>query len=522
MNHLHSVPLERVGDMPRLFLDYLKQPYNVSEFFHLYPNIENFDGAIKARMAYTVDRAVLTNALWQQYKCINHLSDAVAHNISSLANENTFTITTGHQICLFTGPLYFIYKIISAIQLCTALKAKYPQYHFVPVYWMATEDHDFAEINHFYLWGKKYEWTPGLTGAVGRMGTHSLKNFFEQLPERFPDFENAYLTQKNMADATRSLVNSLFGEYGLVVLDGDNAALKSQFKNEIKEELTQSVCYNNILATNQTLVQKGHQPQIQPREINLFYLSDGLRERIVKDDGIYTVLNTSLAFTENEILDILYKNPENFSPNVAMRPLYQEKILPNLAYVGGPGELTYWLQLKATFKAFDCYFPILFPRNFGLILPKKSVENWQKSGLNFDDLFLEEHDIKRKYLKNQPALFFDYKTYHARLEEIFSSIKTDLRKIDPSLEGFSEAQKIEATKILNNIEKKASKAAETKEQQTLQKIYNIKNKLFPQGNLQERHDNFLNFFSKNHVIIHNLFTCFNIWDFDFKILISDE
>jgi len=310
-------------------------------------------------------------------------------NIELLHHENTFTITTSHQLNLFTGPLYFLYKIISVINLTNELKAAYPENNFVPVYWMATEDHDFDEINYFNFKGKKVQWSRQASGAVGRLNTEDLDKVLDVFTANLGFgansngikklFKCAYLDHKNLADATRFLANELFGIYGLVIVDADDRDLKSLFAPYVKKELTEQTSFTKVSETNEKINSLGFNVQVNPREINLFYLKEDLRERIVEQNGTYFVNDTDISFTKSELLAELEKHPERFSPNVIMRPLYQEVILPNLCYIGGGGELAYWFQLKSYFKAVNVPFPMLLLRNSVLVKTAKQSEKLKKS-----------------------------------------------------------------------------------------------------------------------------------------------
>src|SRR5699024_1121789 len=149
----------------------------------------------------------------EQYKGLP-IKAPVQENIESLKQANTFTVTTGHQLNIFTGPLYFIYKIITVINTSKVLAKEYPDCRFVPVYWMASEDHDFEEINHFNLFGKTYRWETSQKGPVGRFSTESIQAVLDDLPEKVPLFENAYQEGKTLAAATRHYVHELFGAEG--------------------------------------------------------------------------------------------------------------------------------------------------------------------------------------------------------------------------------------------------------------------------------------------------------------------
>lgn len=369
-----NIEFAQTGLFNSLITDYLAQKDSVKPFYQYAPSLDSFAAIIEQRKKIPSYRKVLTSSLQNQYGELSTIHSLVKDNIKLLNNENTFTVTTGHQLCLFTGPLYMIYKIISTINLALALKEKYPAYHFVPVYWMASEDHDFEEINHIHLFNKKIVWNLKASGSSGELPTETIADVLKNLKDIIGDtdqakhiehlFEKCYLFNANLADATRALMNELFGKYGLVTVDGNDAQLKNIFIPQMQDELLNQPGNKNITATSKLLESQRYKSQVNPRNINLFFLEEGVRERIVQSPtGEYEVVNTDLKFSKEFLIDLLHKQPERFSPNVIMRPVYQETVLPNLAYVGGPGEISYWLQCKSLFDHFTIHYPALIMRS---------------------------------------------------------------------------------------------------------------------------------------------------------------
>ena len=509
-----------IGTFSSLFLNYLQQDPFLNSFITLPPTIKSFNKKIERKKSDNHKRDTLNFALREQYSNYK-IAPVVASNIDSLKNKNTFTITTGHQLNIFTGPLYFIYKILTVINTCEILNSHYPEYHFVPVYWMASEDHDLEEIKSFSLFGKRYSWDTDQAGPVGRMNPSSIKTILDQLPEKSELFENAYLTHDSLADAVRYYVNILFGTYGLVVIDADDIRLKTQFKHIIKDDLVDHHANDLVESTSSKLAEKGYKIQVYPRAINLFYMSDNLRKRIVKEGGTYNVIDTNFKFTENEILDEVEKNPQNFSPNVILRPLYQEIILPNIAYIGGPAEIAYWLQLKDMFDHFKISFPVLLPRSFAIIINKGLNKKLQKLMIRIEDIFRPVNEIKSNYLQDHTEYSIDLNTEERIMLELFESIRNKSKAVDQSLEGFVQGEKAKVLKSLENIEKRLKKSEEQKQSVELNQIESLKEKLFPSGNLQERTDNFLNFAFNNSDFLKNIKKFLDPFDFRFNIIIED-
>ena len=497
------IPFKETGYFSKLICDYLDQPEELKPFFNRYPNPENFAAQIKEKGKNfpKSHRSVLVDALNMQYEGFE-ISEATLENIESLDNENTFTVVTGHQLNLFTGPLYFLYKIVTAINLAKKLREEHAGNNFVPVYWMATEDHDFDEINYFNLHGKKIRWNHKAKGAVGRLSTEGLKDVFDTfsaelgkfgLADTLKDlFKKAYLEHNNLADATRFLANQLFGEHGLIIVDGDDPALKKLLVPYVEMDILKKTSYQKVTETAEKLtkVATDYTVQVNPREINYFYLKDGLRERIVERDGKYHVINTHIDFTPQALVEELHAYPERFSPNVVGRPLYQEVILPNLCYIGGGGELAYWLEFKSYFDEMGVVFPMLMLRNSVLVITEKQSEKVEKLGLNVGNLFLKQHTLINKKIREISNIDIDFSPQKKLLEEQFKHMYELAGQTDKSFLGAVKAQEIKQNKGLDNLEKRLLRAQRRKLKDHVVRLTELQNALFPNQSLQERQLNF--------------------------------
>ena len=503
------IKYQDTGYFSSFICDYLDEKPELRPFYNRYPKIENFKSQIeeKSVSVKAESRTVLVEQLKQQYENIE-ASELTIQNIESLASAKTFTITTGHQLNLFTGPLYFLYKIISVINLTKELKQTYPNYNFVPVYWMATEDHDFDEINFFNFNGKNFRWNREVKGAVGALSTEGLEDIYELFSKDIGSsknandikqlFESAYLKINNLTDATRYLANALFKDYGLVIIDAADKALKQLFIPYIKDELFNQTSFNAVSKANKALseLSENYNIQVNPREINLFYLKDDLRERIVFDseDETYNVLNTDISWRLSELQKHLYEVPERFSPNVIMRPVYQEVILPNLCYIGGGGELAYWLQLKAYFDKIKVNFPILLLRNSVLIQSKKQHRKLQNLGISSKDIFLKRDTLINKKVREISNIDIDFSDQKEHLKQQFEAMYKLAEETDASFLGAVKAQEVKQLKGLNNLEKRLLKAQKRKLSDHVSRMTELQNELFPNQGLQERNVNFSEFY----------------------------
>lgn len=524
------LPFRSTGFFSDLISDYIEKKENLEPFYNRFPSIENFKDQIEEKSkSYNHNyREHLVEVLNSQYESLS-VSEATREHIDSLKSKTTYTVTTGHQLNLFTGPLYFLYKIVSTINLAKQLKENYPDADFVPVYWMASEDHDFDEINFFNFKNQKIGWEKDAQGAVGHLSTSGLEDVSKTIEEEFGKSDNAeylkglfkvaYLEHDTLASATQFLANELFGDYGLVIIDADDKKLKSQFSKYIKNDLIYHTAYRQTEKQANKLSDLGYSVQVNPREINLFYMHDGIRERLVKQDDDYLVLNTDLKFSETEILDLVDKYPERFSPNVVMRPLYQEVILPNLAYIGGGGELAYWLELKSLFEAEEITFPMLMLRNSVLLYSDKTSKKLKKLDTPIQDLFLSPEVLEAKQTKKNSSIDIDFQSQKKLLEDQFKDLYSLAEKTDKSFYGAVSAQEKKQKNGLDHLEKRLLKAQKRKLKDENERVLDLQRKLFPNGSLQERYNNFSQIYiDYGDQLLTDLFEELNPFQFEFICL----
>jgi bacillithiol biosynthesis cysteine-adding enzyme BshC len=488
-----------------LVFDYLSERKELNDFYDFYPDKEGYRNALSAIQLEKYNRTLLVEVLAEQSKRVKNTSNASDKNIQLLLKENTFTITTGHQLCLFTGPLYFIYKIFSVINLCEKLKSEFPGNNFVPVYWMASEDHDFEEVNHFNVFGKKIEWNSSEKGAVGNFKTESLSEVKSRLKEILGEgansdflvnlFENAYLKHSDLSSATHYLLNELFGAYGLVVVDGNNKKLKESFIPVFENDIFENVPAKKVNASIEKLKQLKYDSQVNPREINCFYMEAGLRARIEKSGEEYQVVGTDKKFSKSELEQLIKSNPEKISPNVVLRPCYQQFILPNLAYVGGPGELAYWLEYKTMFDELNLFFPVLTPRKSIIIIDSNILGKIKKLGFDMENVFENEESLVKLYLEKSDNSF-NLEEHKKSIENLFKKISEETGKIDKTLNAAVEAEKQKNLNSIAALEQKTVRAIKAKLDTEVNQIKSVKSKLFPNGVPQERVENFSTYYNK--------------------------
>ncbi len=506
-----QIPYSETGLFSPLVRDYIQLKGTALNFTAYAPTYQGVEAAIAARANFKTDRQVLVNVLQKQYDelatksaNINHPSikethSAVKTNIELLAKENTFVVTTAHQPNIFTGPLYFFYKIIHAIQLAADLKVKYPANNFVPVYYMGSEDADIDEVGSFVLGGTKHQWVTKQTGAIGRMKVDDALVTLMQNLEGYWSVKGAgktalavlkqvYQKGNTINEATLALVDAYFGQYGLLVLQPDDAALKSLFIPVMEKELKEQFSHKAIQPTLKALATEYH-VQSEGRSVNLFYLKDHLRARIEKQGDDYIIVDTDLKFSQEEIIKELHAYPERFSPNVILRGVYQELILPGVVFIGGGGELAYWMELKNVFDAVGVHYPVLQLRNSFAIIREKQMAQWLSLGLNLSDLFKPLMDLEVLFVKKQATENLSLSEQLNDLQKLYAKIKEDVIKVDPTLGDHAMNLAHQSEKKILELEKKMIRAERRKEAVNIERIHAIKQSLFPMNSLQERVEN---------------------------------
>jgi len=522
---------DQTGYFSKIVSDYVKQAPQIQPFLSHPVSIEGVKASIEARKNFPTNRALLVSVLNKQYADIA-VSEVVAKNIQLLLHENTFTLCTAHQPNVFTGPLYFIYKILHVAKLSAQLKTIMPENNFVPVYYMGSEDADLDELGHIYIDGEKYEWQTSQTGAVGRMRVDkALVNLINGLSGQLlvhpfgteiADLMKAcYKEGVIIEHATLQVVNHLFADYGVVIILPDNAELKASFIPVIERELMEEFSHSLVEETIAGYPAE-YKAQASGRELNLFYLKDDKRERIEMQQDVWTVLNLDIQFTRQELLAELRQHPERFSPNVILRPVYQEWILPNIAFIGGGGEIAYWLQLKKVFESVNVPYPMMLLRNSFMFISNQTQSLVDKLHFSQIELFHPELDLIKQLVKRDSLLQVSLEREHLQLADFYEQLKTIAGKIDITLSKHADALQTQAQKKIGALEKKMLRAEKKKFEAQQRQLAKIKAQLFPKNNLQERVDNLMLYYAKwGKAFISMLYNHSNGLEQEFGILVED-
>ena len=486
-------------------VDYVNGSEKLKPFYKYPVTVAGIKASIEARKQFTTPRNILVEQLQKQYGDIT-LSSSQQQSLQLLLQENTFTICTAHQPNIFTGQLYFIYKILHAVKLTNYLNTALPENSFVPVYYMGSEDADLEELGHINLHGEKLEWQTKQTGAIGRMKTDKqLIQLIDKMAGQLEIFDHGkelinllrqtFKEGTSIQQATLQLVNELFKDFGLLILIPDNGVLKRQFIPVVKKELIEQFSHSIVEKTGEKL-REHYKVQAGGREINLFYLTDEKRERIEKKGERFKVEGVGLSWSEEEILSELETHPERFSANVILRGVFQETILPNVAFIGGGGEIAYWLELKKVFEACSVPFPVLIVRNSFLLINELQEEQTKKLGFEVTDLFKPTQQLINLLVMRESKMQLTLTTEKEQLYAFYKQLQELTYNIDVTLGEHTKALEKNALTKVGALEKKMLRSEKRKFEAQHRQIKKLKQQLFPVDSLQERVDNFSPFYAK--------------------------
>lgn len=486
------------ASLPKIVQDYIDQAEDLSDCYSFKHSLSGVIEASEVRKTLNNSYDILADELERQAKGSKYVSQLVLDNIARIKN-GAQTVTTGHQLCLYGGPLFFFHKIMSAIALSKRLQKD--GVTAIPVYWMASEDHDFEEINHVFIGKEKASWNNDAKGPVGQFDLKDLSEFKQSLVELFQNdpvkkdvlkkLDAIFSTEKTLAEAIRDFVYWIFADQGVVVIDADSVVLKKQFVSVIKQELETQFSFKELTQTNKRLAQKDYNVQVEGREINLFFMEKGYRERLVKTEKGIETAEGDKQWTKEQMMDLVETNPEKFSPNVVLRPVYQELLLPNIAYIGGPGELSYWLQLKSVFTACAVFYPAILLRDMVLIIDEKTQKRKKQLNLAYTDLKKSHNEILTQIVRHEGSheTLVDQKL--EKIDGLLSELKDDLGELNKNLEVSVETERTRIIRRLNAIKKKTLRYDKKRAEVSDRRIAEVKDALFPFNTPQERIHNWL-------------------------------
>ena len=466
------------------------------------------------------NRSLLQRVLNSQNRAFNSGIKTLA-NIDLLGNDNTFAVVTGQQLGLCTGPLYTIYKAITAVKLSRQLTNDYPDYNFVPVFWLEGEDHDFDEINkvHFlngnnefvtvdYLYGGK-----PLEKNIGAIGSIVIDEYIEKFISSINDslqkteftdqiveaLRGYYKKGTTLLQAFTGFFNHIYEDSGIIFINPNEPELKKELIPLFEQEIQSTSETSKLVIQKSAELEEHYHAQVKAKAVNLFMFHKGGRYLIEpSDSGDYFLKNTRQRFTKEELLKKVEEQPEVFSPNVVLRPICQDTLLPTVAYVGGPSEIAYFAQFKPVYERFKVTMPIIYPRMSISIVEEKVKKVLDKYSLELHELFGDVESVINKVSEQVSEVKVD--TLYSKLETVIreniNEARFGIQQIDPTLNGAVDTTLQKFLQQLDVLKQKTQRAQQLKEEISLKQIRKAALHVFPNGNFQEREFTALHYVNK--------------------------
>ncbi|MFZ2322911.1 MAG: bacillithiol biosynthesis cysteine-adding enzyme BshC [Ignavibacteriaceae bacterium] len=535
------------SDIPKnqnLFLDYLYEFENVHGYYkHNFRDKENYIPLFKSISESRKDKQLnLSSILKNQYSSLQNISGKTQRNIESFDNANTIAIVTGQQLGILGGPLYTIYKIITTIRLANQFTERYDDFKFVPVFWLEGDDHDFNEVRSINLFDNEnqvlnvaYKEEINDDDAKQSVGNinfdEALNDFLNKFESslRDSDFKNelvvklkeCYQVGKSFKQSFKELLFWLFDEYGLILFDPQDPEVKSLLKPIFKKEVNDFNIHTQKLIQVSAKLEEDYHAQVKVKPVNLFYHTDDGRYSIEPVEEIFKLRRKRKQFTKDEILAEIENSPQLFSPNVLLRPICQDYLLPTGFYIAGPSEIAYFAQITPLYDFYKIVTPIIYPRSSVTLLEKNIAAALDKYDLTMTDIFLGLDELKEKVIAGLSENNIE-KTFEESLHEIdltFDKLKENLFAIDKTLVDASLRYRERVVSAINELKSKAVKAQETKHETTVRQLTRMSNLLYPLGNLQEREINFIYFYNKyGRDLIKKIFDDISVNEFEHQVI----
>jgi bacillithiol biosynthesis cysteine-adding enzyme BshC len=515
-----EIPLTGLPDQSKLYTDYLENFEKVRKYYSVdFSNDEELRNYFaKALANFAPKRKTLVDVLRNQNSRLN-TSQTYDPLLESLSKDNALAVVTGQQVGLFCGPLYTLFKAISAIKLASELKERFPEFEFVPVFWLEGDDHDLEESNHIHLLNGASDvvrveaiLTNGEEENLHPLSEirfdASIEQVFQQVdalltasefkPALMQMLATCYKEGETYSTAFAKTLTKLLGKNAILLIDPYDAEVKKILKPIFEREFQSYPRTSEEVIKQSAELEENYHLQVKPRVINIFYIEDGIRRGLEPIGSGISLRGTKRKLMPEQVRTILETKPESFSPNVVLRPVCQDYLLPTAGYVAGPGEVAYFAQLKGVYQHFGVEMPPLFPRATATILERRIKKIMEKYQLDFSDAFIEFDLLMKKALaaanpENIPGEFekttVDIKNSVERLEPLVA-------RVDPTLKGTMDSTVSRIVHLLQHFEEKTTTAYHRKNEQVLQQTRKFQHSLYPNRELQERVLNFTYFYNK--------------------------
>jgi bacillithiol biosynthesis cysteine-adding enzyme BshC len=541
---VESVSFERIPHQTRLFLDYLKDPTALREF---YPSAVRFHHELPARApevlaAHQTDRSLLCDAL-EDMNARWGAGEETLKNVERLRDADYVAVVSGQQAGLFSGPLYTIYKALSAVKLAGCLSQRNTK--AVPVFWIATEDHDFVEVANAEFIGRDCKLAEVEVSAslhqdgqpVGRAlldGSINavLDRLLELLPssEFTPDCEalvrDAWREGRTYGEAFARMMTLLLGRYGLVLLD----PLDQRLKTLAAPLYASAALRAHEIATaierrSKKLVGAGYHAQVTASENSFpLFLHDGAgaRHALVRTSaGKYTTKNAAEAYTAAELSQLALSQPERFSPNVTLRAVVQDYLLPTIAYYGGAAEIAYFAQTGEVYRLLARPVTPILPRSSLTMIERHTTRVLERYELTLSDLFAGPESVLKRvveeYLGAETAQSFA--ATEGKVNSELDSLREQLRTIDPTLADALETGRRKINYQLEGLRTRFHRAQMARDEAAHRQLQRAFDQLYPHKELQERHINVTSLLARHgNYVIEWIYNAINIGSNEHQIV----
>jgi bacillithiol biosynthesis cysteine-adding enzyme BshC len=498
------------GGFSELFFDYLYDFEEVRKFFPSnFRETHAFDAVLDSPAALSSNRATLIEVMREQNTAFGS-GQRTMENIALLGNPATHAVVTGQQVGLFGGPLYTVFKTLTAIALAGHLKEKYPDHDFVPVFWIEGEDHDFAEMNHCSVLDAetrhvRVEYLPGGTmpernpGPVGEMVfDSSLEHSFASLAATLPKTEftepllarlrEAYAPGRTLNQSFASWLNVLFDGEGLVFLSPNDSRLKRILAPLFEREISEFPRTSQLIIAQSAELEQRYHAQIKTRPLNLFLFHKGGRYPIEPREHDFSLRGTRHFISPAELLDVARTTPELLSPNVVLRPIAQDMLLPTAVYVAGPSEIAYHAQLRPVYEHLGVRQPMLYPRASATFVEDRVQRAMERYLLDLPAFFDDPDQIKARVIEQIDEVKVDrlFTEADRAVGDALNELRFGLKEIDQTLQGPLDGLRIKFGGNLELLREKAVAAQQRRHESAMRQIERASGSLLPGGLLQER------------------------------------
>ena len=505
-----SLPFRKIPRQPEVFLKYLDADPDILPFFRHRPTIEALRQSAGDVLLRTFPRSQIADILRRQNEAFGG-DDPVRRAIDDLEKPDSVAIVTGQQVGLFTGPVLTIYKALTALRLSEEMRHR--GINAVPIFWMASDDHDLAEITQIAVCDpgantRRLDARPALFGKAALpphpVGTirlpESIERVLEEYAASFAGLElgetvrtqlaSAYRPGNTFAGAFGRLMTDFLRGRGLVQFDPRDPDAKRLAAPVLLKALQEVQGLRTRLAERiRALEHSGLQAQVPalPRATLVFYEAEGERRLLVTKDGGFAIKDAGRNIGLEELSELARSAPERFSPNVLLRPVVQDHLFPTIAYVGGPAEISYFAEVEPLYRFYDRPMPVVWPRSSFTVLDEQICSNLERRGLQLEDCFQGDRHVTAEILKSvRPKCETLLAALHERAEQGLSALKSNLSSVDPSLGPAADTIQRKLLHRVGSLRTRFINYEMRRDTVLADEVRSLMSHCCPNGNLQER------------------------------------